>query len=260
MGDYQHINYSVDNDVATLALNSTDKLNAFHQKMRLELIEAVERIEQEDAIRVVIFTGEGRAFSAGADLTEGMPGYSSFVDQCEAEYKPWLMAIHDSKKIYIAAVNGACAGIGSAVAMNCDLMIMADDAYLYQAFSAIGLMPDGGANWLLLQKLGYQRAFEMAVDAGKLSAQQCFDLGLANKVVAADQLRSAASQWALKLAKGAPLSQAATKKLMRQAASMSYAQVIDQEAVMQSVLINSEDAQNAVAAFFNKQSTVFKGK
>jgi len=228
--------------------------------MRLELMEVVERIEQDDSIRIVIFTGEGRAFSAGADLTEGMPGYSSFVDQCEAEYKPWLMAMHDSKKIYIAAVNGACAGIGSAVAMNCDLMIMADDAYLYQAFSAIGLMPDGGANWLLLQKLGYQRAFEMAIDAGKLSAQQCLELGIANEVVPAEQLLSAASQWAQKLAKGAPLSQAATKQLMRRASSMSYSQVIEQEAILQSELLNSEDVQNAVAAFLDKQTIEFKGR
>ncbi len=223
-------------------------------------MDVVERIEQDDSIRIVIFTGEGRAFSAGADLTEGMPGYSSFVDQCEAEYKPWLMAIHDSKKIYIAAVNGACAGIGSAVAMNCDLMIMADDAYLYQAFSAIGLMPDGGANWLLLQKLGYQRAFEMAIDAGKLNAPQCLELGIANKVVAADQLLAEARQWAEKLSKGAPLSQAATKQLMRGASNMSYSEVINQEAVLQSALLNSEDVQNAVAAFLDKQTVEFKGK
>lgn len=260
MSDYQHIHYTVGDGVGYLTLNNTDKLNAFHQKMRFELMDVVKRIENDDAIRVVIFTGEGRAFSAGADLTEGMTGYSSFVDQCEAEYKPWLMAIHDSKKIYIAAVNGACAGIGSAVAMNCDLMVMADDAYLYQAFSTIGLMPDGGANWLLLQKLGYQRAFEMAIDGGKLNAQECLDLGLANKVVEADQLRSAASQWAQKLAKGAPLAQAATKQLMRRATNMSYSQVIDQEALLQSTLIDSEDAQNAVAAFLTKQRVIFKGK
>jgi 2-(1,2-epoxy-1,2-dihydrophenyl)acetyl-CoA isomerase len=144
--------------------------------------------------------------------------------------------------------------------MNCDLMIMAEDAYLYQAFSAIGLMPDGGATWLLLHKLGYQRAMEMAVDAGRLTATQCLELGIANKVVASDQLRQHAQAWAEKLAMGAPLSQAAVKRVMRSAASMSYAEVVDEEAREQAALLRSEDSRNAVTAFFAKQAAVFNGR
>ncbi|MBT8114820.1 MAG: enoyl-CoA hydratase/isomerase family protein, partial [Arenicella sp.] len=192
MAEYDFINYSVSNSVATIALNTPAKLNAFHRKMRLDLIEAIGQAEADDSVRIVILTGEGRAFSAGADLTEPMPDVDSFVEIHTAEYTSWLMTIHNSEKLYISAVNGACAGIGTAVAMNCDLMIMAEDAYLYQAFSAIGLMPDGGANWLLLHKLGYQRAIEMAIDAGRLSAEQCLELGIANKVVAPDELLSEA--------------------------------------------------------------------
>lgn len=260
MSDYEFINYSVSNRVATIALNTPKKLNAFHQKMRFELMELVEKAEQDDDVRVVILTGEGKSFSAGADLTEGMPGHDTFVSQCAAEYTPWLMGIHDSSKIYIAAVNGAAAGVGSAVAMNCDLLMMADDAYLYQAFSAIGLMPDGGASWLLLQKLGYQRALEMAVDAGRLTAQECLDLGVANKVVEATRLREQAQAWAEKLASGAPLAQAAVKKLMRESFHMTYAEVVDEEAVEQSKLIQSEDSTNAVRAFFAKEKAVFNGR
>ncbi len=256
----QFLNLDVDGAVATLSLNAPQKLNAFNQEMRLGLLEAIQLIEEDDAVRVVIFTGAGRAFSAGADLSEGMPGYDTFVDQCAAEYKPWVMGIHNSSKIYIAAVNGACAGAASAVAMNCDLMIMAEDAFIYQAFSAIGLMPDIGATWLLLQKIGYQRAFEMAIDAGRLSANECLELGLANKVVAPEELMSAASEWAHKLSQGAPLAQQATKSLMRKAFNMSYSQVIDEEAVLQSSLIKSEDAVNASEAFLNKQKPTFKGR
>jgi 2-(1,2-epoxy-1,2-dihydrophenyl)acetyl-CoA isomerase len=260
MPDYQSINLSVTNRVATLAFNSPKTLNALHQKMRLELIDAVHKVEADEEVRVVILTGLGRGFSAGADLSEGMPGYTKFVDQCAAEYKPWLMAIHNSEKLYVAAVNGAAAGIGAATVMNCDLVLMADDSYLYQAFSAIGLMPDGGATWLLLQKLGYQRAIDMAVNAGRLSAQQCLELGLANRVVSAESLIDEAQAWAEQMAQGAPLAQAAVKKLMRNATSMSYAEVVDQEAVEQSKLIESDDSRNAIAAFFAKRKAVFKGK
>ncbi|MBX2849557.1 MAG: enoyl-CoA hydratase/isomerase family protein [Acidiferrobacterales bacterium] len=262
MPEFEFINYSVKNQVATIALNTPQSLNAFHQKMRLELISAVEYAESDQAARVVILTGEGRAFSAGADLKEDINGgvHASFFEQCEAEYTPWLMGIYNSKKIYMAAVNGACAGIGSAAALNCDLIVMADDAYLYQAFAAIGLMPDGGATWSLLQKLGYQRAFEMAVDAGKLTAQQCLDDGIANRVVSAQDLMAEAQAWAERLALGAPLSQAYTKQLMRKAPLMSYQDVVVEESRLQAKLIQSEDSANAIKAFFAKEKPVFKGK
>ncbi len=239
MAEYDFINYRVSNSVATIALNTPAKLNAFHRKMRLELIEAIGQAEADDSVRIVILTGEGRAFSAGADLTEPMPDVDSFVEIHTAEYTSWLMTIHNSEKLYISAVNGACAG---------------------QAFSAIGLMPDGGANWLLLHKLGYQRAIEMAIDAGRLSAEQCLELGIANKVVAPDELLSEAQAWAEKLASGAPLAQTAVKKLMRKALSMSYEQAMKEEWRLQNDLVQSEDAANAVAAFLAKEKAVFKGK
>ena len=262
MPDYQFINYTVSNQVATIALNTPKSLNAFHKQMRLDLIAAVEYAETDQDVRVVILTGEGRGFCAGADLTENLDDgeHVSFYEQCAEEYTPWLMGIHNSKKLYIAAVNGACAGIGSAAAMNCDLIMMAEDAYLYQAFSAIGLMPDGGAIWSLFHKVGYHRAMEMVVEAGKLTAEQCLELGVANKIVASDQLRVQAQAWAEKLSKGSPLSQAATKKLMRQAPYMTYQDVIVEESREQTKLIQSDDARNAINAFFAKQPPVFEGK
>lgn len=260
MTDYTHIKFSTLNGVATIALSSPKTLNGFNQSMRLQLIDAVARIEADDDIRVAILTGDGKAFSSGADLSERMPDHDSFESQCRAEYTPWLMAIHNSKKLYIAAVNGACAGIGSAAAMNCDLMVMADNAYLYQAFSAIGLMPDGGANWLLVNKLGYTRALQIVVDAGRISPEQCLEAGIANKVVPADELMMSAQAWAEKLAAGAPLAQQATKSLMRRAYAMSYEDVINEEAILQTQLSESNDAQNAIRSFLAKEPIVFEGK
>ena len=264
MSDYQFLNYSVNNRVATIALNTPKSLNAFHTQMRLELMSAVNAVEADDNVRTIIITGEGKGFCAGADLTEGLPkgagAHATFVEQCEAEYTPWLMGIHNSSKLYIAAVNGVAAGIGGALVMNCDLVVMAESAYLYQAFSAIGLMPDGGASLLLLQRLGYQRAIEMAVDAGKLTSAECLELGIANKVVADEEIMQQAQAWAEKLALGAPLSQQSVKSLMRRASKMTYLEVVEEEARLQSKLIQSEDSANAIKAFFAKQPPVFKGK
>ena len=260
MSDYQNINFSIKNRVATIALSSPKTLNGFNKTMRMEMIKVIKECEDNDDVRVVILTGEGKAFSAGADLSEGLPIETPFTDQCREEYTPWLMAIHDSKKLYISAVNGVCAGIGCAAAMNCDLMIMADNAYFYQAFAAIGLMPDGGSNWLLVNKIGYSRALQLAVEAGKLTAQECLDYHITNKVVPADQLMSSAQAWAEQLAQGSPLAQTATKGLMRKASSMTYKEVIEEEAVLQTGLIRSEDGQNAVRSFFAKEKAVFTGK
>lgn len=260
MSDYQFVNHSVANGVAIVALNSPQTSNALNKEMRFEIMTLVKEIEVDSNIRVVVLTGEGKNFCAGADLTEGLGDHSSFVEQCDVEYSPWLMGIHNSSKLYIAAVNGAAAGIGSAAMMNCDLIMMADDAYLYQAFSAIGLMPDGGATWQLLNRLGYHRAIEMAVEAGRLTAQECQELGIANKVVPRDKLRDEAQAWAENLAAGAPLAQEAVKGLMRKAFNMSYKEVVDEEAVLQSALLKSKDAAVGVKAFFAKQKPVFEGK
>lgn len=260
MSDFQEIKLEINKGVAVLTLNRPEQLNSISQGMRQEILRAIPILEADDTVRIIILTGEGRAFCAGADLSEGMPGFDRFTEQCAAEYKPWLQAIHDSEKIYIAAVKGACAGIGSAVALNCDLISMSEDAYFYQAFAAIGLMPDGGATKLLLDKLGYFRAFELVVSAGKMHAEEALRLGLTNRVFATDKLLSGTIAWAEELAKGSPLAQRAVKKLMRKASHMTYSEVIDTEAEMQSDLIESEDGQNAPIAFMKKEPIVFKGR
>lgn len=260
MSPYQEITLDIKNGVAVLSLNSPDTLNAFNQAMRFELLEVIPALEENDDVRIIIFTGAGRAFSAGANLAEGMPGHDRFISQCAAEYKPWLQAIHDSRKIYIAAVNGACAGVGSAVALNCDLVAMADNAYFYQAFAAIGLMPDGGATKLYLDKLGYFRAFEMMVSAGKMYSDEALKYGLANKIFPADELLANTISWAESLAQGSPLAQKAIKSVMRKASLMNYSEVVDLEAEVQSDLIETEDAINAGIAFLQKQPIVFKGR
>ena len=145
-------------------------------------------------LRVVILKGAGRSFSAGADISGEMAEPISF--HLDSDYKPFLTGIEKSDKLWIAQVHGAAAGIGAALAMNCDLVVMAEDAYIYMAFAAIGLIPDGGNTQLLLQYLGYHRALQAVLEGRKLDAQECLASGIANKVVSGDELEPVTMAWA----------------------------------------------------------------
>jgi 2-(1,2-epoxy-1,2-dihydrophenyl)acetyl-CoA isomerase len=244
--------------VATLTLNRPDKLNAFDSELKKEMRSRVAEIEDDPEILVVILRGSGRGFCAGADLGDGMEGRASF--HLDMEYKPFLTGIAMSNKIWIAQVHGACAGIGAAVAMNCDFMIMSDDAYIYMAFATIGLVPDGGNTQLLLNALGYKRALQAALEGRRIPAEECLQYGICNKVVGADMLEEESNALAGRLAGGAPLALAATKRLMRKVGAMSYGEAISAEGLEQTPLLKSQDFAEGVRAFFAKEKPVFKGK
>ncbi|PCI05844.1 MAG: enoyl-CoA hydratase [Hyphomicrobiales bacterium] len=252
------VGYEVAGAVATITLNRPEAMNSFNRAMRAELLETIGKAEADKNVRIVILRGEGRGFCAGADLTEER--YQPVDVQLETEYKPILLAITEGKKIYIASVAGAAAGIGSALAMSCDMIFMSDDAYIYLAFAAIGLVPDGGANWHLLNALGYTGAFEAIVEGRKITADECLKLRVANAVVPRDELQDYTRQRAEKLARGAPLAQAAVKRILRKAGSLSLSETMTMEAGEQGALIDSEDFKSAVKAFFEKRKPEFSGK
>ena len=118
----------------------------------------------------------------------------------QTEYRPVLERIWNMEKPVIAAVGGSAAGIGMSFALVCDLMIMADNAFLLSPFTTISLVPDGGLNWLLVHQLGYRRAFQLSVESERITADRCLELGLANKVVPAESLLQEAISWAKSLA------------------------------------------------------------
>ena len=158
-----------------------------------------------------------------------------------------------------AAVPGSAAGIGLSLALTCDLLIMADDAFLLSPFTTISRVPDGGLNWLLVRQLGYRRAFQLSVESERIDAGRCVQLGLANKAVPADELQAAAREWAAALAKRAPLSLAATKKVMRLAQDHDWETCFNAEAELQQSLVGCPDNLEGVKAFFEKREPDFKG-
>ena len=207
------IKFEQQDSVAVITLFRPESMNAFDTELRAAVVEAFAKAHADDSVRVVVFTGEGRCFSAGADLKAGIE--RDVREILQVEYRPVLEAIADIPKPVIAAVPGSAAGIGLSMALHCDLLIMADNAFLLSPFTTISLVPDGGLNWLLVRQLGYRRAFQLSVESERIPAERCVELGLANKAVPAEQLQSAALEWAKTLAQRAPLSLAATKKVMR---------------------------------------------
>ena len=250
--------YSQEGATATITLNRADSLNAFNTQLRAGLLEALCRAEVDDSVRVVILTGEGRSFSAGADLKGGID--YSVSEMLLREYRPVQEKIAALPKPVIAAVPGSAAGIGLSIALQCDLLIMADTAFMLSPFTTISLIPDGGLNWLLVRQLGYRRAFQLSVESERIPADRCVELGLANKAVPADDLREATSQWAKALERRAPLSVAGTKKLMRYASENDWDSSFELEAELQGQLFGSEDNDEGVAAFLEKRQPTFRGK
>ena len=262
MSMYETVMVERHGPVALVSLNRPDSLNSFNKALRRDLLLAVREVNGDDSVRVVVVTGAGRAFSAGADLADVPEDKATFrvEDQLNGEYKPMLMEIHEASKPWISAINGPCAGIGSALGMVCDLTVMAEDAFIYQAFAAISLIPDGGATWHLVRTLGRKRAYEVIVTGEKILADKCLQWGLCNRVVPADKLLEDTLVWAQELANKAPLSLRYAKQALNAAIEESVSDTISGEAKLQHVCMGSEDAQEGVVAFLQKREPVWQGR
>jgi|TARA_B110000914_G_C15521550_1_gene477481 2-(1,2-epoxy-1,2-dihydrophenyl)acetyl-CoA isomerase len=245
------------NRIGVITLNRPKVLNAFNEQLIWDLQEATNNLREDDDIRVVVITGAGKGFTAGADLTQSESTWTSIKDSLNRGFLPIFKNIMEMPKPVIGSINGPAAGIGAAIAMACDLRIMSENAYILSVFSNIAIVPDGGLSWLLTRYMGYTKAFEYAIEAKKITADECINFGIANKKVLLEDLESETMAWAERLAKRAPQSLSNTKKIMRNALEKTYLETYAEEAEIQNKIFGNDQNKEAIKAFFEKREPNF---
>jgi 2-(1,2-epoxy-1,2-dihydrophenyl)acetyl-CoA isomerase len=245
--------------VATITLDRPDRLNAWTGRMDAEYRAALAAAEDDPGVRVVVVTGAGRGFCAGADL-RGDSDERAFRRVLRAEYNPLIEAIRRVPKPVVASVNGVAAGAGVSLALAADLVIASEEARFVPAFDRIGLVPDSGLARTLVRALGRHRAFELLVGQRPLSAADAQAMGLVAAVVPAEALLEETRSLAARLAAGPTASMGLTKRLLNAAEDATLAETLDAEAALQDLAGRTEDHAEGVAAFTEKRDPAFTGR
>jgi 2-(1,2-epoxy-1,2-dihydrophenyl)acetyl-CoA isomerase len=260
------VNVSVLNGAATIELNRPQALNAWNQQFGQDLLAALGQVAEDDAVRAIVITGAGRAFSSGADLKDisggqltpsGRPDvYTTLTER----YHPIMRAIRDVPKPVLAAVNGPAVGIGCSLALCCDLIVASQSAYFLLAFVNIGLVPDGGSSLFVPMRVGMARAAEMAMLGERIGAEQALQWGLINRVVADERLPQEVSALAARLAAGPTRSYAGAKRQLNAWLYRGMDEQLELEARMQGEMAESDDFMEGAMSFLQKRPPLFTGR
>jgi 2-(1,2-epoxy-1,2-dihydrophenyl)acetyl-CoA isomerase len=256
---FENLELAVVDGVATITLNRPDAMNALNADLRGELRQALKALARDATARVVVLTGAGRAFCAGADLRGGA-GEREFRRVIVDEYNPIIEAMRELPKPIIAKVNGAAAGAGLSLALAADLVVAAESARFVVAFHRIGLVPDSGLTRVLVRALGRHRAFELLLGERHLDAAEAAAAGLVAASVPNARLDEVVDDLARRLARGPTAGIALTKRLVNLAEDSSLAENLAAEAALQEVAGRTDDHAEGIAAFGEKRDPTFRGR
>lgn len=250
----------VKDHVATITLNRPDAMNAINADLALGLVEALRRVRSDDAIRVAVLTGNGRAFCAGADLRSRNPGASASPAEVFATDDQQGFATFDVKKPVIAAVNGFCLGGGFEIALACDLRIAAQEARFGLPEITLGFFPLAGAPMRLPRAIPQAFANEMLFLGERIDAETALRYGLVSRVVPADQLLPVAQEMAAKIAGYAPIAVRGLKEITYAQADLSLPQAMRLGGTLRWIVGQTADAKEGPRAFAEKRQPQFRGE
>jgi len=261
---FSTLRVSRDGAVATITLARPEKLNALTAEMHAELRSALDKMANDEAVRVVVLTGEGRAFSSGQDLTEELPrtpdGRVDLGPPLARDYNPLVRRLVGFPKVTIAALNGPAVGASMNIALACDIVVAARSAYLQEAFARIGLVPDAGGTWILPRLVGLKTALALMLTAEPIPSDEAHRLGLVYKVFDDAHFAAETAALAAKLAAGPALAYRLTKQAMAESLDNSLDAQLELEAQLQSEAGFSRDFAEGLAAFRDKRNPRFEGR
>ncbi len=247
----------VSNGVATITLNRPEKMNSLSTELLDELAGCLHIARNNQEIRSVILTGNGKAFSAGGDLSEIQS--ATGTELLRAGHAV-LLQLFNMEKPVIAAVNGVAVGAAFNIALACDIIIASETATFGEVFNKIGLVPDFGGIYFLPRLVGMQRAKELMFSGRIISAKEALEYGIILEVTESDKLLEQVTKLATMLAQGPTFAYGMSKTILNRSFDLTLEQVLHEETFAQALAFTSEDHKEGIKAFFEKRSPVFKGK
>lgn len=261
MGAYQFLMFENEGGVATIRLNRPEVYNALNDEITFELQRALKEVGKDDSVRVVVMTGEGKAFCAGQDLkASASGGKRSFMDSLHQRYNPIISAMRTLPKPIICRLNGVAAGAGCSLALACDMIIASEDATLVEVFVNIGLVPDSGSSFFLPRLVGMAKAFELCAMGSKITAREAESLGIVNRAVRADQLDETVRDFTNYFVSAPTKAIGLIKKMLNKSAHATLDEMLEYEAYCQEIAGSSADYKEGTAAFLEKRKPRFTGK
>ncbi|NJN42153.1 MAG: 2-(1,2-epoxy-1,2-dihydrophenyl)acetyl-CoA isomerase [Flammeovirgaceae bacterium] len=258
--NYEFIIYTVADGVCTIRLNRPDVYNALNDGITYELQDALKNASRDANVRVIVLTGEGKAFCAGQDLKAASGQEKrSFLESLHKRYNPIIRAMQEMPKPILCRLNGVAAGAGCSIVLACDMIIASEEATLIEVFINIGLVPDSGSSYFLPRTVGRAKAFELCSLGSRVKATEALSLGLVNKVVAADQLDNAVKELTDYFAKAPTKAIGLIKKMLNKSTSSTLDEMLDYEAYCQEIAGTSGDYKEGVTAFLEKRKPNFTG-
>ena len=262
-----HLEVSNSNGIATLTMNRPESRNALSMEMRQQLNEALHDIETDDSVRCVVLTGAGDHFMAGGDVKSMSESINKPANQIRKEFilrihelHPIMFAMRRMPKPIIASCKGAAAGAGVSIALACDLVIAAEDAFFTLAYCKIGTSPDGSSSFHLPRAVGIKKAMEIALLGDRFTAQSAKDMGMINFVVKTEDLENETAKLATRLANGPTHVYGNTKALLYRSLESEFESQLQAEAEYFADCAARSDFREGVTAFVEKREPVFTGK